>query len=439
MKDLYQLAKQNDKHRAILETLIPQSEASPLRKLNHIVFSSKSLSEEACMLELYGRRNLTAFSRLKSRLKDLMYLTLILQTNTVNEMDLVQSQPLNYLSNSLVGKLLIAKKSFDLGLELLEKTIAKSIKYNYTENVLISSRILLSAYGGIRYNKYKFIKYSQIQDKYLNIYSWELKAESYFFDLQKYQLQSLANPNNELVTKSKFYIKEIEKAKNIGTPNFYFNKFRILGIYYEYTKDYEGLLKISNQAIKEFTSVSNKSSVVVPNIYIRKIWALIQSGKSDEAIIFGKGIMPKVLNGSPSWFRLGYYTLKGYLYNQEYKKAVEMFNTMYRHQNYKKLEYFYIELFNTTLGYMHLITNSGIIENTKEMKKILPDFKLGKFLNTTPLYSKDKRGINVSILLMHIVFLLQRKDFNAIIDRTDSLNQYAYRYLRRMIPSGAIA
>jgi hypothetical protein len=33
--------------------------------------------------------------------------------------------------------------------------------------------------------------------------------------------------------------------------------------------------------------------------------------------------------------------------------------------------------------------------------------------------------------LLHIAFLLQRKDYNAIIDRIDSLNQYAYRYLRR--------
>ena len=32
---------------------------------------------------------------------------------------------------------------------------------------------------------------------------------------------------------------------------------------------------------------------------------------------------------------------------------------------------------------------------------------------------------------MHIAYLLQRKDHNAIIDRVDSLNQYAYRYLRK--------
>lgn len=98
---------------------------------------------------------------------------------------------------------------------------------------------------------------------------------------------------------------------------------------------------------------------------------------------------------------------------------------------YKSLSNYYIELFNNTLGYLHLLVESGMAGNSKELLKKLPEFKLGKFLNTTPLFSKDKRGINVSILLMHIAFLLQRKDYNAIIDRTDSLNQYAYRYLRR--------
>ena len=32
---------------------------------------------------------------------------------------------------------------------------------------------------------------------------------------------------------------------------------------------------------------------------------------------------------------------------------------------------------------------------------------------------------------MHVAYLLQRKDYNPIIDRVDALNQYAYRYLRK--------
>lgn len=101
------------------------------------------------------------------------------------------------------------------------------------------------------------------------------------------------------------------------------------------------------------------------------------------------------------------------------------------HPKYIRLTDYYIEIFNVPLGYLHLLVESGLAGNTKELQKKIPEFKLGKFLNTTPVFSKDKRGINVSILLMHIAFLLQRKDYNAIIDRTDSLNQYAYRYLRR--------
>jgi len=83
------------------------------------------------------------------------------------------------------------------------------------------------------------------------------------------------------------------------------------------------------------------------------------------------------------------------------------------------------------LGYVHLIKGSGLYKPSLASENELPNFKVGKYLNNTQVFSKDKRGINVSILLMHIAFLLQRKDYNAIIDRTDSLNQYAYRYLRK--------
>ena len=104
---------------------------------------------------------------------------------------------------------------------------------------------------------------------------------------------------------------------------------------------------------------------------------------------------------------------------------------MLENPRFPKLQENFKEIFFTTLGYIHIVVDSGIAGDSKEISKKVPEFKLGRFLNTTPVFSKDKRGINVSILLMHIAFLLQRKDYNAIIDRTDSLNQYAYRYLRK--------
>lgn len=48
-----------------------------------------------------------------------------------------------------------------------------------------------------------------------------------------------------------------------------------------------------------------------------------------------------------------------------------------------------------------------------------------------PIYRQDKRGANISILILQILFLLHQKKYNAIIDRAESLRQYTYRYLRR--------
>jgi len=101
------------------------------------------------------------------------------------------------------------------------------------------------------------------------------------------------------------------------------------------------------------------------------------------------------------------------------------------HPKFSKASVFYQELYNSLLGYLHLIVDFGVEDKSVAFDGILPEFKLGKFLNTTPVFSKDKRGINISIILLHIAWLLKRKDYSAIIDRTDSLNQYAYRYLRR--------
>lgn len=51
-------------------------------------------------------------------------------------------------------------------------------------------------------------------------------------------------------------------------------------------------------------------------------------------------------------------------------------------------------------------------------------------LPKVPMYSKDKAGNNINILLLQILTQLQREQFGNIIDRTDSLREYARKYTR---------
>jgi hypothetical protein len=121
---------------------------------------------------------------------------------------------------------------------------------------------------------------------------------------------------------------------------------------------------------------------------------------------------------------------KAFIYSEDYLSAIELIIAVNEKKYLKKFPN-YLEIINTVLGYLNLLIDFKFIKISNKLKGKVPEFRLGKYLNSVPIFSKDKRGINISILLLHIAFLLQRKDYNTIIDRTDSLNQYAYRYLRR--------
>lgn len=430
METLYELARINKRFKKVSDSIIPSDEHSSLRKLYEIVFSKEELDDESAMLEVYGKRNLVAFSRLKSRLKDYLIRATILQNSGMETADSRVNEALNGYRHTLVSRVLIAKKAKNLGIELAEKSIAKSMKYHATENVLLQCKMLVNNYGGSDYNKYKYNKFLAIQEKYLNIYSWELKAEQYFLDLQRTQMQSLANASPITIEKARKYCEELEKV-NIRSYFFSLTKYKVQAAYYEYVKDYDAILAISEKAIREFNAPDFKSGNALFSINLRKAWALIQAGRNLDAIKMGTKEMARLPQGSLGWYLMGHYTLKAYLYNEDYISAIKLLTHLIQHPQYPKLSENYKELFNTTHGYLKLILESKYFASLKEETVELPDFKIYKYLNEVPVFTKDKRGINVSILLMHIAYLLLRKDHDTIIDRVDSLNQYAYRYLRK--------
>ena len=431
MKILYELVNQVSRQKKIVESLLPVDSKSPLRRLYLILLEEKKLSEEECMIEIYGKRNITAFSRLKTRLREILLQAIIFQINTNNLVDLRANVHLQVAMLSLLGKSLRIRKLEWIAAELLEKSLPKAIKYSLTEDIIMQSRQLYNYYSSnIKNNKYKSKKYYELQKQYLHIYEWEIKAENYFLDIQKTQSQSLANATELTKKKSLIYFKELEGIKDIHTFRFRFNRYRIFASYYEFHKDYRSLLSLTEETLKEFSSKEFSSEANISNIQIRNLWALIQAGRLEDTINFGIKAINKIQPAETNWFRLNYYILKAQLYSKKYFDAVQLITKIISNPRFNKISDYYHEIFYTALGYIYLINESDLSGELKGHRTILPEFKLGKFLNTVPVFSKDKRGINVSILLMHIGFLLQRKDYNSIIDRADSLNQYAYRYLR---------
>ena len=78
-------------------------------------------------------------------------------------------------------------------------------------------------------------------------------------------------------------------------------------------------------------------------------------------------------------------------------------------------------------AYIHLLYQMGKIKSPSAHS----NFRLARFLNAVPNYSRDKRGANIAILVLQVLFLLQQKRYYDIIDKADALRQYTFRYLRK--------
>jgi hypothetical protein len=73
--------------------------------------------------------------------------------------------------------------------------------------------------------------------------------------------------------------------------------------------------------------------------------------------------------------------------------------------------------------YQYLTTDSG--------RKIdSSDFLLYKFLNEVPVFSQDKKGANISIIILQVLWLLKEHNYEKLLSIQKSIENYMTRYLR---------
>ena len=222
METLYELARLCSKHKRMLEALIPGDEKSPLNKLYKITCTEgDEITDVECMMSIYGKKRVSAFSRLKSRLRDVFYHVIILTSTSSISLDVRSREFLENFRQTLIARSLVQRRSAKLSTDIIEKSIVKSMRYHVTENVLEQSRMLIAYYNGAMYNKYKLKKYQEIQSQYLEIYKWEIKSENYYLDLQRDQFQSLATPTQEMKNKAYRYYSDLKNAE--GIRSYFFN------------------------------------------------------------------------------------------------------------------------------------------------------------------------------------------------------------------------
>lgn len=428
---IYELWVLASKNELLVESFLPSRRDEPIWKLYHLLKSNGYAEDPETMIDVQGEVDLRKFKEVKGKLEGILLRCLVSQNISENRSHDRLKEYFDIQRNLLAARILLNKKRQQTAIKLFEKNLNIAVKYHMTEFVVPICRQLSWYFGVISFNKYKYNLYTNILRKYIDVQKYEIQAEEYSKELQRRHARSASNPTKEDVKLAEEYSNSLRLITNINTHSFLYNKYLVDAIKCEYNRDFEGLFNLSESAMTQFQRPELKAEFVLDAINIRRLYALIRLGNFRSADIFGSEVLADIKPESNYWFRVAYYVVKVRLYLANYRHAIMLMKMIFNIKYFKKLPIEYRELFETMLGYINLLIDSNYISIDDEFVQDMPTFRLAKFMNSTPIFSKDKRGINVSILLMHIAFLLQRKDYNAIIDRTDSLNQYAYRYLRK--------
>ena len=191
---------------------------------------------------------------------------------------------------------------------------------------------------------------------------------------------------------------------------------------YTATYDYEQIIKYCNQALASFPKDHPNGRSLRFVFMYNKVPALTALGQLREAKEVAKQAAQLVPAGNFNWHLAILKRTVVCFHEGAYQEAYELYKASIKQSCESPV---LIEYWSIIRGYLYFLIKQKQIEPYSEER-----FYLGKFLNEVPMYSKDKAGNNINILLLQIIIRMQREQYGHIIDRVDSLREYAKKYTK---------
>lgn len=412
----------------------PTNYASKTLELYEGIKSGRFTNDKDASEYFYGKgpKSEVNYKKLKARLQKRLINTIFFIDLNQPDYNEFQRAYYNIYKEWAATKILLGRAARRTAISIAERIINTAIRFEFNDLVLDIARALRSHYGSIEGNKQKFKRFDAIVKKHWEILNAELLAEEYYHNIVSNFINTkAANPKIEEMAVE--YTTKLKKyTRNLHSYRLNLYAFLVFVLRYQISNDYKNMLIQCEQAIHYFESKQQSSSKVAIFTFLFKMLdCYTQLKKFDEGEIIANRCLKLLPDGSANWFfTLGQFLLLSFHANK-LEKAYEIFCKSTEHKNFKLLYDNSAENWRVYEAYIYYFISIGAIKPPAKLKPRIQSFRIQKFLNEVPVYSKDKRGMNIPILIIHILFLLQKQDYDNVIDRVESLNQYCYRYLRK--------
>ena len=398
-----------------------------LMQLYHAIREHKFSTDDELKGYLYpDTSSHNAYYKLKHVLRDRLFNTIFFVDAKSSKHSDIHNAHLSIQKTTCLTKILITKGLKKNAIYIAKKGLKMAEQYEFTEERLILARLLRFHDATMSGNKKNFAEYDQIVNESTELLRSEAKAEGYFFNILAHYVNDKSTKTFVYDSATK-YLKELEPyhpEKPSANWIYYFSMIKMAK--FMSINDYVKSLAICENALSKIQDFSFKHTKSIVNITSQAITCAIQLQlyeKGDKNIQLGLEILP---SGSFNWFKYKELHLTLCFHTQRYTKAWEIFNESTEHSKFKQLPGSIKEVWKIYEAWLYFFIKADKTSLSSEKMK---NFRVSRYANEVPIFFKDKRGLNVPILISQIAILLEQKKFDTVIDRMEAIEKYKDRYI----------
>lgn len=429
MQELRELALMVDPSELKLTTnnlLVLQSDAK-IASLFRGITSGIYSSDEEALHDLYSEDSSTSGYRklkftLKQRLKNAV---LLFNEHNKDYSDYQKAYYQCYKEFSVI-KILLGRHAQAAAADIAQSNLKKAIKYEFTDLVVDMCKVLRMHYGARVGDAEKFKYYNDIFQEYKILLDLEESIQGAYIDLVINYVNNRSPKSNQHEQAQKVVdsMRVACEQRESYQAQLYFFLIELMAQTTLY--HYEAALQICEKAIHYFSSKAYHADVPLQIFYYQQLVCNIQLGQFESGQQVIKNSLAIVSDGSFNWFKYHELYLLLAIQSGRYEEAANIFKQVMGHRRYGFLPDNFKEVWRIYQAYLYFLMAVGKISDSS----IFKNFKLSRFLNEVLIYSKDKSGLNASILTIQLLILIVEGRYEEAIARYESMQQYCYRYLK---------
>lgn len=315
------------------------------------------------------------------------------------------------------------------GIDLAERLLRHTYHFEFTELSLDILRVLRLQYSLVEGDVKKYENVRTQYDRYEEIWMMESRAEKYYSDLMIQYTNSKATVL-DVSQLAKTYYEELAPFMSVCTSF----KLHLFGrlielLIHNSQNDYVNTARLCEDAIAFFDKKEYDSGLPLQVFYYNLVVCYLQLREFEK----GQAVISRCEyyfeEGSFNWFKLQELFLLLAMHTGHFEGAFELYEKVTNYPRFEEKAIQIIEMWRIYQAYLYYLIKIGRIDEADGVGKI-SKFKINKFLNEIPLFSKDKRGMNISVLIIQILYSIADKNYEQTLERIEGIEKYCSRYLR---------